>query len=223
MSAPAGFNWSPSSLSSFETCGRRHHEVKVLKNFPDPPGPAAQYGTDVHKSLEEYCRDGVPIPAAHRQYQGYADILLALPGRKFYEQKVGIRKDFSPCGFFDADVWHRCVIDMLILDGERAACIDHKTGKVKHDLTQLNLNAAVVFAHHPEVQTVSLAYAWIAQGRKFTRHKVDRRDLPDLWARLLPRVNALERAFETGRWLPNPSGLCRRYCPVTTCQFHGGA
>jgi PD-(D/E)XK nuclease superfamily len=213
---------SPSALSSFETCGRRFYETRIAKSVPDPAGPAAEFGTAVHFSLENYCRSSTPIPAPHLRYKDAADKILALPGDKLFEQKVGIRADFSPCAFDDPDVWHRCIIDVLIINGTDAAVVDWKTGKKKGDLTQLNLNALVTFAHYPEVVTIGLAYYWLTQGPSITPLNLHRSDLPDLWGRLLPRLRALDYAYENDRWLANPSGLCRNYCPVSSCQFHGG-
>jgi PD-(D/E)XK nuclease superfamily len=213
---------SPSALIAFETCGRRFYETRIAKNFADDAGPAAEYGTAVHFSLENYGRSNTPIPAEHKRYQPAADKILSLPGDKLFEQKVGIRADFSPCAFNDPDVWHRCIIDVLIINGTDALVVDWKTGKKKSDMTQLNLNALVAFAHFPDVQTLALAYYWLTQGPSMTTLNVNRKDLPDLWSRLLPRLKALDHAYATDRWLANPSGLCRKHCPVTTCQFHGG-
>lgn len=215
------FNWSPSSLSSFETCARRHYEVKVARTYPDPPGPEALYGVAVHKSLELYCRDGEPMPPEHRIYQGVGDKVRALPGEKFFEQKLGITRDFAPCDFDAPEVWHRCIVDVLIVHGRRAAAIDYKTGKPKNDLMQLNMNAAAVMVLHPEVQTVDLRYWWISKGGHFTKHTLHRADLPALWERMIPRAKRMEDALETNRWPPNPSGLCKRWCPVKSCSFHG--
>jgi hypothetical protein len=216
------FAWSISRLGSFETCPRRHHEVDLLKNFAEGPNAQRDFGGDLHKALEEACRDNVPLPPHFEGYQWVVDKILALPGAKKFEQKWGIDRNFGQVGFFDNACWLRVVIDVFIRVGDRAAVVDYKTGKVKEDMSQLLLNAAVIFAYFPQVNTVDVAYWWICQKRKVTRGTYHRADLPQIWNKFLPRAKAYEDAYTKGEFFANPSGLCKRYCPVTTCQFHGG-
>jgi len=52
--------------------------------------------------------------------------------------------------------------------------------------------------------------------------KVYKRDgmLP-LWNDLNPELAAMLEAWRTTTYPPKPSGLCMRYCPVTSCPYHG--
>lgn len=218
---PDSFKWSHSRLAAYETCPRRHQEVDLLKRFVEAPSAAMQFGSDVHKALELFCRDGTPIPAALRTYQEVADTVVALPGDKFYELKLGLRRDFSPCEFFDPKVWFRCVVDVLTITGDKGLVVDYKTGKKKDDKAQLLLNAAAIFAHFPEVDKLAVAFWWITKDRSLTPAKYERADLPSIWSKFLPRVQRYEKAVKDDRFFPNPSGLCRNYCPVKTCTFHG--
>lgn len=218
---PDTFKWSHSRLGAFETCPRRHNEVDLQKNITEAESPAMKFGSDVHKALELHCRDGVPIPPEFRNYQPVADTVKALPGEKFYEQKLALRRDFEPCDFFDDRAWFRCVVDVLSIVDERALIVDYKTGKVKPQMTQLQLNAAAIFAHYPNVNRIGAAFWWISKGGGATTGKYMRADLPDIWAKFLPKVATYEKAVREGRFFPNPSGLCKGYCPVKTCTFHG--
>jgi hypothetical protein len=219
------FAWSISRLSAYELCPKRHHEVDLKKTFEETPGPEREFGTRVHKALEEACRDGKPLPPDLRPYQDIVDKVLGLPGHKTYEQRMGIDRHFQPCGFFDPEVWLRVVADVLVVsfDGDRAAVVDYKTGKIKPDMSQLKLNAAVIFATYPRVFHVDVAYWWVAQGKKLTRATYSRvDDLASIWNEFLNRVNAYESAYVEDRFPATPSGICKRWCPVRTCEFHGG-
>jgi hypothetical protein len=218
---PNDFKWSHSRLAAFESCPRKHNECDLAKNYVEPPSVQMTFGSDVHKALELHCRDGVPLPSEHASYQDVADTIKALPGIKFYEQKLALRRDFSPCGFFADGVWFRCVVDVLVTDDDRALIVDYKTGKIKDDFSQLQLNAAAIFAHNPHINKIGAAFWWIAKGKKLTKASYVRADLPAIWGKFLPKVQTYEKAVREQRFLPNPSGLCKNWCPVKSCQFCG--
>lgn len=219
------FTWSVSKLNSFETCPRRLQMVELDKIFQEEPNPASKFGLDLHKALENYCRSEgeTPMPPKMQTYQAIGDKVLALPGRKFYELKLALTSDLDPCQFFDRDAWFRCVVDVLISSdgGRRGATLDYKTGKIKDDPSQLELNALAMFAHYPKMETIEARYWWITKGGGFSKFSFSRGDLADAWRTYLPRVKRYQKAYETNDFPPRPSGLCRNYCPVKTCEHCG--
>lgn len=219
-------SWSHSRLQSFETCPKRHNEVDKLALYTEGPNAARDYGSEVHSGLEHRCRSGVPLPPALESYEDIALKIDAIPGRKLFEQQLAINKVYQPTEYFADDVWLRVVIDVLVISETEptvAAAIDYKTGKRKDDFSQLQLNAAVIFAHYPQIFTVETCYWWICTKgrpvakRTFTRHG----DLASIWNKFLPKVKAYENALANNVFPPRPSGLCKKYCPVVTCPFHG--
>ena len=102
----------------------------------------------------------------------------------------------------------------------RALVIDWKTGKVSDDMTQLALSAATLFAHDPKLQEINTALIFTAYGEHVTE-SYSRSDVTSIWSRMLPKVNRLVDAHQTQHYPPNPGGLCRRWCSVTSCPFHG--
>ena len=214
------FAWSHSRLSSFETCPLRYEQVDLLKRYSDD-NPAGARGQAIHKALEDYCRDGVPFPAEYAEFRDVGDRVRALGGEKKFEQKLAVTERFEPCEFFDKAVWFRCVVDVLVLSGRRAAALDYKTGKVKLDHDQLALNAGAIFAHYPEVDVVDTRYWWICYGGGMTKKRFFRHSVGEVWSAFLPRVNAFRNAVSQNKFLPKPSGLCKRHCPVDTCPHHG--
>jgi PD-(D/E)XK nuclease superfamily len=216
------FKWSFSRLTAFETCGLRYYKTDLAKEVADPPSPQMLYGLEVHEGLEVACRDGVPLPPKLVSYQDVVDKLAKLPGVREFERAIGIREDFSPCEFDDPLSWYRAKIDVLARAGSKAVVIDFKTGKLRPKMLQLQLNAAAVFMHHPDVMQVEMALWWLAvKDRPMTKGIIYRGDLPALWAAILPRVRAFQLAAKLDRWSPKPSGLCKNYCPVATCEFNG--
>lgn len=213
--------WSPSGLKGFETCARQFHALRVTKTATDTPGAAAQFGVYGHKAFEDAVRDGTPLPVDLKNYGPNIDRIRALPGEKFAELKLAVREDWTPTGFDEPDAWHRGIIDLLVLDGARAGIIDYKFGKPHRDMSQLLANATTVFAAHPAVKVIDTRYWWIAKGGHTTPLRVHRGDLPAVQAKFRSRVARIDTAFARDIWPPTPSGLCKNYCTVFSCEFNG--
>jgi hypothetical protein len=126
MSTP--ITWSHSGLKDFEGCARRYHEVKVLKKFPHKDTKHTIYGKEVHKAIELYGRDGVPMPPALADFKPAVDAILAKPGRKLFEHEMGVTADLRPCAFDAPDRWVRGIADLLIVNDDNltARCVDWK-------------------------------------------------------------------------------------------------
>jgi len=82
-----------------------------------------------------------------------------------------------------------------------------KTGKVKENPTQLQLFAAMVFWHFPEVQTVKTSFIWL-KFDEVTNAKYERRFLGALWGALEPRFTKVQEIIDLGVFNTKPSGLC---------------
>ena len=211
--------WSFSSLKDFIGCPKRYYEVKVVKNFETQITEALTYGKEVHSALEEYVRDGKPLPLNYQRFQKAVDELINIPGEKLVEHEMALLPDRTPCKFSDPNRWVRGIADLLIVNGDTAWVVDYKTGSDRFpDLDQLKLMALMVFAHYPEVQKVKAALLFILKnslvGEDYTRDQSE-----VLWESFLAKTKRLELAFTTNEWIEQPSPLCR-YCPVSTCKFN---
>ena len=146
---------------------------------------------------------------------------LKFPGRKLLEYKIGLTKSLKPTGFFDKDVWLRCVVDYGNVLPTKVALLDWKTGKPKEDFDQLGLFAGAGFALYPHVETINTAYVWLKNGTMTTKsfHRDEIRD--EVWTPMLHRVSRMEELIGEGKFDPRPSGLCRKHCPVKQCEFCG--
>lgn len=215
-----------SRLTTFEQCEAKFEHLYVRKTVKDTDNEFTLYGTRVHEGLEKYGRALVgtvadeaivaleedEFPADVRPWLRLVKIITQRPGEKHFEKQVAIRRDFTPCDWFAPDVWIRGVLDVLVLDGTRAFVVDWKTGKVKENPTQLQLFAALVFAHFPEVEEVKTMFVWLAHDQ--TSDAVyQRKRLHHIWNALSPRFARVQEAVELGIFKAHPSGLCR-WCPA---------
>jgi hypothetical protein len=118
--------WSFSRIKAFNTCPKQFYHVNVLKEFPFVETEAMRYGTEFHKAAEDFIRDGTPVPAHFRFAAPALEVLAARPGQKLCEQKLGLNERLEPCDFFAKDVWFRGIVDLAIIDGDRAYIVDYK-------------------------------------------------------------------------------------------------
>lgn len=203
---------SYSRLSTYENCPAKFDYLYVTKSVKDEDNEYTVYGSRVHESLEKAGRDGTPLPDDLAKFHPLVERIISQPGRKEYERQMAIRRDKTPCDWFASDVWIRGIADVLILDGDRAWCLDWKTGKPRDNPTQLQLFAALIFAHYPEVAEVRTGYIWLHHN-DITSTTYRKQHEPHLWLALEPRFARVQEAVDLGVYKTKPSGLCR-FCPA---------
>jgi CRISPR/Cas system-associated exonuclease Cas4 (RecB family) len=213
--------WSYSSLKQFKTCPKQYYEIRVAKNFIPREGDDARYGKEVHKALEDYVRDGKPLPKFYQQFRKMVDPLLDIPGKKYCEHEMALDIDRKPCGFMSEEYWVRGIADLLIVDGDLAFIIDYKTGKTGYaDPNQLKLMALMTFAHFPDVHKVKAGLMFVSYDT-FYPEEYERSNSAEMWDVFYKDLERLSIAFDNAAWPPKPTGLCRRHCPVESCRFYG--
>jgi len=221
MKQPA---WSYSALKTFETCPRKYQAEKVTKEVPFTQGEKAIYGEQLHKAAEEYIRDGTPIPQRFSFIQDYLDKLVAYPGEKFCEMKLGVKKvdgRLETCDYYDPEVWFRGIADLVIVDGNRAWVLDYKTGESRYaDTRQLALMAAALFLKYPEIEKIKTMLLFVVK-KDHRKQDFSAEYGLSIFSELHGLLSALENAYQTDVWNPRPNGLCRKWCNVTSCPHQG--
>jgi hypothetical protein len=194
----------------------------VFKRVVEPQTEATLWGNKVHKALELRVRDGTPLPKEMESYEKLASkIADKAKGLTLgVEQKLALTRDFKETTFFAKDVWLRSILDLSIEKGTKAFIGDWKTGKKNPNSEQLQLSAAVFFATRPWIDEITNSFLWLQAG-EVTTEKFHRADAPAIWQNFLPRVQRLEEAVAIQKFPKRPSGLCRNYCPVHTCEHNG--
>ena len=218
--------WSYSSLKTFEQCPKKYYHLKVIRDYDeDFNTEAILYGNEYHMAAEQYVSGLVDELDPRFDYsQNVLDKLLAMPGEKLCEYKMGITSNLEPCEFFADDVWYRGVADLIILDRDTgiARVFDYKTGKsAKYaDVGQLELMALCVFKHFPEVHTVKAGLLFVVCN-KLVKETYERKDESELWKKWLTKHGILEKTFATDVWNPRPTGLCKAHCIILECPHNG--
>lgn len=214
--------WSHSALELFENCPRQYHELKVLKRFPVQATAEMDWGLYVHKAFEDFLLLGTALPLDLQAHQPFLAAFKALPGELAGEERLALDTTLRQCDYFDKvrEVWYRGQVDARKRD--RAAgtshILDHKTGKVKSDFTQLKGFAMFEFLTQPEIHTCRVEYYW-TQTRGTSGETYTREQLPELLRFFAVKLNRFADAFLTETFMPKQSGLCNGWCPVTDCEF----
>lgn len=221
--------WSHSKLECHDNCPWQCHEKYVAKNLPEEVKSDEQkWGIFVHKSFETYLtRPGNTLPADLTIHQPFLDGLItegeADGCTLVAEEKVALSNNpFGVCEYFDkkVPVWWRGVMDVRIVNHRegRARIPDFKTGKKKDDWSQLAQNAIWTFMKYPEVTLVNAQYYWVTD-QTITKKVWARSEIDRLVAMFSDKLAAYAQSFRTETFAKKRSGLCKGWCPVTTCEF----
>jgi len=215
---------SYSALKLYENCPLRYYRQRIAKDVKDQAGEASLYGERVHKQLEDRLKPVEPVvlpdDIAHYEALCRSIELMAKGGSLHVEQELTLSENLTPTGWWDADAWMRSKLDVLVItpSGKTAIVCDWKTGKRKPDFFQMELFAAQVFKHYPEVQRVRSTLIWL-KDLQMDSETYLRENSPKLWAKIMEKVGMIESSVKHDNWPAKPSGLCP-YCPArSTCDF----
>lgn len=153
--------WSPSRLNDYESCPAKA-KYKYVERLPEPPAPALDRGTRIHKEAEDFIVGAGKVTPDLKRVSKELKRLRKLhtAGRVRVEQSLALSDDWKPVDWFSRDAWLRCKIDVVevaapsgrkrVTNGS-ALVTDWKSGKnnardsEKHG-DQLNLYAVAVLS-----------------------------------------------------------------------------
>ena len=224
-------HWSFSAIDKFTKCPRKFFYYDVAKAIQEPENENMKNGFRVHKAMADLITLGKPLPTDIERYADWVTTMITKqPGEKVLaEHKMGMTFDLIPCEYFSRKhkVWLRTVADLLVINGSNALSVDWKTGAEPDDRYetlpknfQLRLVAMTVFLHFPQVQTIESKYVYLPAATS-SRFMMERSDLREFIPQMYEVAGGLQKAVRANEWPPHPSGLCKRHCGVTQCQYHG--
>jgi len=210
---------SYSSITLYENCPLRYYRQRILKDVVDGGGEASKHGERVHAFLENRLK-GTDLPQEIINYEPLCKSVerIASNGELHIEKELVLNDNLTPTGWWDADAWLRSKLDVLVIVGDEAVVMDWKTGKRKADQFQMQMFAAQVFKHYPEVQRVKTSLVWL-KTMEMDTEVYNREDVNTVWAEIMKRIQRIHTSLEHDNWPAKPSGLCR-FCPARhDCDF----
>lgn len=205
---------SYSAIKMYENCPYRYYRQRVVKDIVDEGGEASRYGERIHKYLEDRLQSAAVLPQEIARYEVLCQSIerAAAGGQLLVENELCLNEQLQPTGWWDADAWLRSKLDVLVIKGADAVVMDWKTGKRRPDFFQMQIFAAQVFKHFPEVQRVKSTLIWL-KDMKLDSENYTRLGANELWLNLMSKVRRIYQSLEHDNWPARPSGLCR-YCPA---------
>lgn len=203
---------SYSSIKLFENCPLRYYRQRIKKEVVDEGGEASKHGERIHAFLESRLK-GSGLNAEVAQYEPLCASVekLAKQGTLHIEHELVLTENLTPTGWWDADAWLRSKLDVLVIVGNDAVVMDWKTGKRNADQFQMQMFAAQVFKHFPDVQRVKTSLVWL-KTMEMDTEQYTRVNMNSIWAEIMKRIQRIHDAYDHGNWPARPSGLCR-FCP----------
>lgn len=226
---PPNFSWSYTALNDFETCPLSFAEKRYFKRVKVTESEEMRWGKEVHKAYEDYAK-GLPIPAAERKIPelGYkvVDSLRRFGGTLMAEQQIAINRQFKPTEWFGKDAWGRGIVDAAAMNDDKVLICDYKTGKKKHDETQLRIFCLFFALMYPHLQEFDAKFAWLKEPNPKDaitglQKPLRRADLKPVLEEVITRVARMEAAWDAAVFQARTSGLCKRWCDVMTCVHNG--
>ena len=218
MDAPLGKipATSFSSLSNFEKCPYHLYLSKVEK-CPDPSGPAAQRGTEIHDMAESYLRGD--LEEMPKELGKFAELFETLrerfaEGHVHVEEDWAFTRDWEATGWTSPDCWLRVKLDAMERQSKTSAVVyDWKTGKkfgneVKHGQQAL-LYVIAAFVLFPELEFIESNMVYLDKGEKMTT-SYSRDQAMLFFDRYNLRFNIATTAVEFN---PTPNASACRWCP----------
>jgi hypothetical protein len=211
---------SYSFLDAEENCPHKAYHKFVLRDVPFESTPQLEAGNRVHKLMERRIMENQALPEDLEKYEKYAKSVDAMKAQGYgctAELQLGVKRDGSPCGFFDKDVWLRDKIDVVMGAPPLAFILDWKlVNKPREQPWQLELCALLLKAWRPALTTIKGSFVWLKQDRMGQLH--DLSDFSKTWACVVSQMNVIANRPDD-YWPKRPNPLCG-WCPVGTCEHN---
>lgn len=167
-------SWSFSRWNEYRACPAKF-KYKAIDKLTEPPSPAMERGTAIHKLAEDYTLGKLrTLPAELKLFK---DQFKRLRDQKvkMVEEQWAFKRDWTLTKWNDwSDCWLRVKLDVAYINPEHNALvpIDHKTGKFRAEkneeyVLQLDLYGTAGFAQVPTVDVISPRLWYIDQGRVY--------------------------------------------------------
>jgi len=210
-------SWSYSRLLDYESCAHKAF-LKIVKREPDPSGPAAERGVQIHDAAERFVRgEGDFIPELkHFKAEFNALRTQYKQGIVSLEGEWATTRDWQPTDWKSRDAWCRMKLDALTWRGKHDAIIvDYKTGKlfgneVKHG-EQGQLYAVGAFMRYPELEEVIVEF-WYLDLNDSTSCRYTRKQGIEFAVHF---HNRGARMTDATSFPPRPNMFSCRYCPFS--------
>ena len=210
---------SYSAMNTFETCPRMYEAQYITGEIKFVSNEATDYGTVVHKAIENLFKHGTELPPEFEIYKSVTDGVTKLTKTAtnvLVEFQMALDIDKQPCNFDDLDCWVRGIADLVIIKGNSAIILDWKTGKMRPSHDQMILMSLMLFEHFQHLVSIHSSLVWLKVSQ-LTKLNMYRNSMKSMWMKWEDRYIKLAKAVHDNKFPMQPNGLCKGWCGLTTC------
>ena len=205
-----------SFLRDFKNCPHKAFRRYVVKDIQFTATKKMDEGRADHDALANRLKRGVALDRHLRHAEPICAVLDALPERVKIkiEWFGGINSAGEPCAWDAKDCWFRTKPDVAVITPAGGWLIDWKTGRRWEDPFELETQAMLLSAHHPETRIWQGEYYWLADescGERYTLAPIDTYD------NLMNTAGLMHSYLKAGKWPKQPNKLCN-WCNVRDCE-----
>jgi hypothetical protein len=143
---------------------------------------------------------------------------LAANGELHVEKELVLNDELVPTTWWATDAWLRSKLDVMIIRGDTAIVMDWKTGKRNPDFFQMQIFAAQVLKHYPDVHKVVTILTWLKNMSQDFEY-YNRETINKSWTTIMEKIRRIHDSLDHDNWPARPSGLCR-FCPARhNCDY----
>lgn len=159
---------------------------------------------DNHKSLEDFIRDGTPLPPNLDFYTGWLNELRGPAA--FPEHKIAVDDKWQLCSWDDQNAYMRSIVDLkYVVSDDVVVNYDWKTGKIYPDHSdQKQLYAAMVSAEHPQALEIQSIHVYVDLGKN-TKEEYHRDKILPIREQWDKRIQAV---VSDDQHIPSPGFHC---------------
>lgn len=209
---PSLLPWSISKLGMYERCPASA-KFRHIERLPSPRGEAAQRGTDIHGSIENFLVGKQKF--VHPAVTSYLDVFLKVKrSDPDVEKKLAVNREWKPMSWDKC--WGRGVIDAITDEKRTLIGWEWKSGKVWEDhQDQRRMYAIMLEAHWPDFDLYEVRTIYLDQRKRVKfkgTHENMKKHRQDFETRI--QIMELDKDYS-----PRPGFYCR-WCSYS--RFNGG-
>lgn len=147
---------SPSGLKLWKECPLKWAD-KYIHGYREPPGKAAQRGTDLHNMLEDFF-NGSPYPSGNNVLRPWQKLMEGLAATDpVAEGEIAVDMNWAPIDYSSPFAYYRGKKDLHYEHGTTLHLFDWKSGKIYDDHEFQGMSYACMSPAYDKVK-VSFVY-----------------------------------------------------------------
>lgn len=213
--------WTYTMLQTYlDICAHQAYRRYIAKkgdsdHIPYSETPEMEWGNAVHSAMEHRLLRRKPLLESMHPFEKFA---VPFDGKKVIcEPKLAIDRNWKIVDYFANDVWGRNRCDLALIQDDKAYLADWKTGRVRENPFELEIQALFLRCKYPQLRTIKGQFVWLKTGEMGPLH--DLSDVKRTATKVVDTVKMIEADRLAGEFEKEPGPLCG-WCDVKDCEYN---